>query len=84
MADAYRYNPPPSACRVVDERFRELERVDRIDLIEPALRILPEQIEGDIVTILPLTPEELEDPQAGGFRTYYLAREFEEAGPVLD
>ena len=83
-ADAYRYNPSSIRVRVIDPRFEGLERAERDDLVDPVLATLPPETEGDIVTLLTLTPEEATDPQRGGFRLYYRAKEFEDAGPPLD
>ena len=63
--EAYRYNPASIRVRVVSDRFRGMDRVERADLVYPILeQNLPEDTWQDIMLILLFTPDELGDSPA--------------------
>jgi hypothetical protein len=57
-ADAYRYNSAAIRVRVVDPTFKNISRECRDDLVEPFLDTLPEEIQGDILNLVLLYPDE--------------------------
>jgi stress-induced morphogen len=72
--EVYRYNPASIRIRLVNDRFRDLDRIQREEMILPILeKNLPEETWWDITIVLLLTPEELEDSFAN--------REFEKPTP---
>ncbi|MCE9590219.1 MAG: hypothetical protein K8S99_06815 [Planctomycetes bacterium] len=60
QADAYRYNSAAIRVRVIDKRFAGKSDVSRDTMVERLLRKLPENIQGDIVTLITLAPGEAE------------------------
>ena len=70
--DAYQYNPASIRVRIIDEQFRTLPRLERVDRIEPFLSDLPEELQQQIVFILPIASGEETD---AGY--LWLNREFE-------
>ncbi len=56
--EAYRHNSASIRVRVVDERFRNLSRVARMDMVETILSQLPESVQRDIVFCLPIAEDE--------------------------
>ena len=74
--DAYRYNSASIRVRVVDPRFEERSREERDAMVEPILEQLPERIQGDILMLLTLTPEELARQEFD--RTWLLRLEFDD------
>lgn len=82
QADAYRYNSASIRVRVIDPKFKGVDIDDRDRLVEPYLAKLPEEIQGDIITLLLLTPEELSDPDVG-YRFLLINREFEDPSPSM-
>lgn len=55
---AYRYNPASIRIRIIDDRFRGKDKIEREDLVLPLLNSLPEEIQQDVMILLLLTPEE--------------------------
>lgn len=74
--DAYQYNPASIRVRILDERFRNLPKLDRIDLIEPFLEQFSDDVQQQIIFILCLAPGEETDPSF-----WALNREFEDPAP---
>ncbi len=57
---SYRQNSAAIRVRLIDPSFRDLDRVERHDLIWGYLRSMPEDILSDLTILLLLTPEEVE------------------------
>ena len=57
--EAYQYNPASIRVRIVDKRFNGLNNVERDDLVDPLLKPLPEEVQGDITILLLLAPDEV-------------------------
>lgn len=57
----YRQNSVSIRVRIIDEYYRGKSRSQRIDIAWPYLESLPEEMLGDITTVLLLTPEETRD-----------------------
>jgi hypothetical protein len=55
---AYRYNPASIRIRIIDKRFRGLNKVEREELVLPFLDTLPEEILQDVMILLLLAPSE--------------------------
>ena len=67
---AYRYNPASLRVRVIDPRFEGLSRAQRADMLEPAIKTLPEQLQVDIVRCWLFTPAEAPtSPEAWEFES---------------
>ena len=58
---AYRYNFASIRVRVVDERFRGMNRAERDRIVSPLIDTLPEETVQDINILLILTPDELDE-----------------------
>ncbi len=59
---AYRYNSASIRVRVVSDRFKGKDRVERSEMVYPLLKEnLPEDTWLDVTIILLLAPDELED-----------------------
>jgi hypothetical protein len=58
---AYRYNSASLRIRVVDERFKGLNRSQREKIVMPLIRTLPEETQQDVMVLLILAPDELND-----------------------
>lgn len=82
QADAYRYNSASIRVRVIDPKFNGIDIDERDRLVEPYLAKLPEEIQGDIITLLLLTPEEFSDPDVG-YRFHLINREFDDPSPSM-
>lgn len=54
----YRYNPASIRIRVIDDRFKGMNRVERERWVRPLIRALPEDVQSDITILLLLAPEE--------------------------
>ena len=59
--DAYRYNPASIRVRIIDPRFEGKATEQRDALVEPILAQLPEEIQGDIMNLITLSPSEAAD-----------------------
>jgi hypothetical protein len=57
---AYQYNSASIRVRIVDECFRKVHLFDRLDLVNPVLRSLPEKTQQKIIIVTLVTPEELD------------------------
>lgn len=57
-SDAYRYNSASIRVRVIDPKFEGKSAEDRDAMVEPLLAKLPAETQGDIMTLLTLTPDE--------------------------
>lgn len=57
---AYRYSPVSIRARVVDGRFKAMNRSEREKLVRPLIRSLPDRIQEDLTILLLLAPDELE------------------------
>lgn len=57
--DAYRFNAAAVRVRVVDARFTGHRKAARYAAVEPHLEALPERLQGDILMLVILTPDEL-------------------------
>lgn len=55
---AYRSGPFSVRLRIRDPRFRGLSRVARMKEITPLIRQLPEEIQEDLIFVLPIVPGE--------------------------
>lgn len=76
QVDAYRHNTASIRVRVIDAGFRRKSLVDREEAVLPLLKnALPEDVVGDIMVLLLLTPEEA--PQN------FMNLEFEHPEPSL-
>ena len=71
--DAYRYNSASVRVRIVDSRFKELNREQRDDLVEPKLELLPEETQSEIMNLVLLYPGE----ERESFRANMMNAEFE-------
>ncbi len=81
-ADAYRYNSAAIRLRVIDPRFEGLSIAERDSMVDPIFEQLPEETQGDIMTLLTLAPSELiQTPKT--FRQYALNVEFIDPSPSL-
>lgn len=58
---AYRYSPVSIRVRVVDDRFKMMNRSERDKLVRPLIRSLPDRIQEDLTILLLLAPDELAD-----------------------
>jgi stress-induced morphogen len=58
---AYRYNPASIRVRVIDDRFKGMNRLERERLVRPLIHALPEEIQADITILLLLAPDELSE-----------------------
>lgn len=58
QVDAYRYNLASIRGRVVDPRFEGKNRLERENLVLPAVATLPASTQNDIVFLLLLAPGE--------------------------
>ena len=56
--EAYRYNSVSLRLRVRDARFQGLSRVARMQLLEPVLKQLSDEILQDLIFVLPIAPAE--------------------------
>lgn len=74
-AEAYRFNWASIRIRIVDERFDNMSRIDREELVLPLIRKLPEKTRRDITMLVLLAPGEesgsllnleFEDPRPSG------------------
>jgi len=59
QSDAYRYNSAAIRLRVIDPRFEGLKIAERDALIEPILETLPEETQGDIMSVFTFAPSEV-------------------------
>ena len=59
QTDAYRYNPAAIKVRVIDPRFKGKSIEERDAMVDTLLTRLPESIQADIMSLLTLTPSEL-------------------------
>lgn len=75
--DAYRYNTASIRVCGIDERFAGLSPERRDALVEPSLKQLSSDIEGDIMNLLAITPEGAQDMS----RYWLRNREFEDPSP---
>jgi len=71
--DAYRHNSASIRVRIIDDRFRDMSREQRDDLVEPILSQLPPALEADIINLLLMYPDEDKD----SFRVFMQNSEFE-------
>src|SRR5438132_7592979 len=71
---AYRYNSVSMRLRIVNKRFKGMNRSKRFDLVEPIIDTLPENTQSDLLLVLLLAPEEV-DHSAGNY-------EFEHPSPA--
>jgi stress-induced morphogen len=74
VIDLYRHGPYSIKVRVIDPDFAGVRRGSRHERVWVYLRALPEELAGEIHTLLPLTPEE----QADSFGSF----EFDHPAPV--
>jgi hypothetical protein len=58
---AYRYSPASIRVRIVDERFKDMNRSERWKMVMPVIRTLPEEIRQELTVLLLLAPDELDD-----------------------
>ena len=58
--DAYRYNSASLRVRIVDSKFKDLNRESRDDLVEPHLSELDQATQGDIMNLVLLFPGEVD------------------------
>lgn len=79
--DAYRYNSASIRVRIVSSRFEGMNEEERDRIVEPVLETLPESTQGDIITLLMLTPDEISSNQPG--RSYLVNIEFEDPSPSM-
>jgi hypothetical protein len=70
---AYRYSPASIRVRIVDERFKEMNRSERWKMVMPLIRTLPEDIRQELTVLLLLSPDELSDS--------LMNREYEKPSP---
>ena len=80
--DAYRYNSASLRVRIVDPRFESLSREERDAIAEPALEKLPLQTQSDIVSLVLVSPSELNSP-GRTFREFMLNTEFDDPSPSM-
>lgn len=57
-SEAYRHSSASIRLRVIDERFRKLSRVARIELLEPIIEKLPEETQQDLIFVIAIAPGE--------------------------
>jgi stress-induced morphogen len=60
VVEAYRHGRYSVHLRVVDERFANMSRIERHQLVWPYLDALPEEVLNDVGTLILLAPEEKE------------------------
>ena len=77
--DAYRYNAVSIRVRVVDPRFKGKSRGKRVDLVEPFLDQLPDDILGDIMVLVLLATGEAEK----SFLAESENRDFDDPSPLI-
>ena len=77
--DSYRYNSASIHVRVVDPRFQGKSRGKRVDMIEPYLDQLPEEINSEIMMLVLLAPGEIEK----SFLAESANREFEDPSLMI-
>ncbi|MDB2687390.1 hypothetical protein N9Y42_09285 [Mariniblastus sp.] len=82
QVDSYRYNSASVRVRIVDKRFEGIDRDERNKIVEPFIEQLPESTQADIVTLVLLSPKELETPNQT-FREYMLNTEFDVPSPTM-
>ena len=73
---AYRYNSASIRIRIIDTRFENLSRDDRLNLIEESFQKLDPKYQRDIVFLLAIAPSEIDQPPTI-FRDYMRNYEFE-------
>ena len=56
--EAYEQNRFSIRIRVVDEKFRDKDRIEREKLVYPLIHTLPEEIQDDITVLLLLTKDQ--------------------------
>ena len=60
QSDAYRYNSAAIRLRVIDPRFEGLKIAERDALVDPILETLPEETQGDIMSLYTFAPSEVD------------------------
>jgi stress-induced morphogen len=80
QAESYRYNSASIRVRVIDKQFEGLPRDKRDAMVEEVLDKLPEETQKDIVTLLTVTPSELQQSPKT-FKGYMLNMEFDDPSP---
>ena len=56
--EAYRFSFASLRLRIRDNRFRGLSRVARMRLVEPVIDQLPQEIQEELIFVLPIAPGE--------------------------
>ena len=67
---AYRYNSAVIRLRIRDSRFKGVSRSARIELLEPLIEQLPEEIQEDLIFVLPIAPGEENTPTPYGLMDF--------------
>ena len=67
---AYRYNSAVIRLRIEDSRFKGLSRVARMQSLEPLIDQLPEEIQDDLIFVLPIAPGEENTPTPYGLMDF--------------
>lgn len=80
--DAYRYNSASIRVRVIDQRFEGLPTEKRDAMVEPALELLDERTQADIMNLFTFAPSELQEPPMT-FKQFLLNTEFEDPSPSI-
>ena len=81
-SDAYRYNSASIRVRVIDSRFEGLSIAERDAMVEPAIEMLPEATQADIISLFTFAPSELSQPKSRS-RPFLLNLEFEDPSPSM-
>ena len=72
---AYRYSPYSIRARIVDPRFKKMNRSERDKMVLPLIQTLPDETQEDLTILLLLAPDELKDS--------LMNREYENPSPSL-
>lgn len=67
---AYRHNSVVIRLRIEDLRFSGLSRVARMQMLEPLIEQLPEEIQEDLIFVLPIAPGEQNTPTPYGLMDF--------------
>lgn len=79
QVDAYRYNTASIRVRVIDSRFEGKSFDKRIRMTEPFIAKLPAEIQGDIMNVVALSPDQASESLRAGVANL----EFEEPSPSI-
>ncbi|MBI1345940.1 hypothetical protein GC163_06590 [bacterium] len=75
--EAYQYQPLAIRVRLIDEQFRLIPKLDRIDLVEPWIDQLPDPIQRQVLFVLCMA-----DGEETQSDYHWLNREFEDPEPA--